>query len=66
MVFGSKMVKMDNSWRHYDVTRQNNVDLELENDSICVSGLSFLGIEGEITTKSVIKGVKVAHMLAYD
>ena len=31
----------------------------------CVFGHSSLGIEGEITTKSGIKGVKVAQMLVF-
>ena len=38
LLFGTKMVKMDNSWR-YDLTRQSNVDLELENASIVFLGL---------------------------
>ena len=65
LVFVSKNGEKGYLWRHYDVTDQNNVVLELAKCFNFVFGHSFLEIEGKIPTKSVIKGVKLAQMLVF-
>ena len=48
------------------VIGQNDVTLELKKGSHCVTGHSYLGLEGQITVKCVNNGVKVAQKLLFD